>query len=169
MSEEIVNKVAQSGIVTISLEDYYPQEEIVVFDLADYLFERMILREKDFRTKLKELDWAQFENKIVAVHCSEDVIIQDWAYMLVASYLNNVSNQVIFGTHSDALLAAWKQNFEQQLPLEELKNNRVVIKGCGNKKLPQGAFLYATLKLQPEVKSLMYGEACSSVPIFKRK
>ncbi len=169
MSEEIVNKVAQSGIITISLEEYYPKEEIVVFDLADFLFERMILREKEFRTKLKELDWRQFENKIVAVHCSEDVIIPDWAYMLVASYLSNVSQKVVFGTPKDALLSVWKQNFEQYLPLEELKSKRIVIKGCGDKKLPQGAYLYATLKLQPLVKSLMYGEACSSVPIYKRK
>lgn len=168
MSDEIVNKVAQSQLVTIDLENYYPADEMVVFDLKPHLFMELILKEKEFRATLQNHDWTAYQNKVVAVTCTADAIIPMWAYMLVASYLQPVAKDVIFGDEE----AAKKQLFLQRIAAidaAEFTDKRVVIKGCGDIPIGEFAYLAITKKLIPVVKSLMYGEPCSTVPIFKRK
>src|ERR1044072_3779758 len=168
MSEAIVNKVAESGLVTIDLENFYPRQEVVLFDLKDYLFMGLILKEKDFREALKKEDWEKFRNKYVAVTCSADAIIPIWAYMLVASYLQPVAADVIQGDEKELHRYLFIKNIEA-LNNEEYLDKRVVIKGCGD--LPIGEFAYTeiTKKLRPVAKSIMYGEACSTVPVYKKK
>lgn len=168
MEEAFVNKVAESGIVTIDLESFYPAEEIVSFDLKEYLFMGLILKEKDFREALKNIDTSAFQGKIVAVHCSTDAIIPMWAYMLVASLLQPVARSVVFGTEEKALRDAWIGNIAS-MPVGEYAEKRVVIKGCGEKPVPEEAYVAVTSLLRPVVKSIMYGEPCSTVPVYKKK
>jgi len=167
MSEAIVNKVAESGLVTIDLENFYPRQEVVLFDLKDYLFMGLILKEKDFREALKKEDWEKFRNKYVAVTCTADAIIPIWAYMLVVSYVQPVAADIIQGDEKELHRYLFIKNIEA-LNSEEYIDKRVVIKGCGD--LPIGEFAYTeiTKKLRPVVKSIMYGEACSTVPVFKK-
>ena len=167
MSEAIVNKVAESGLVTIDLENFYPRQEVVLFDLKDYLFMGLILKEKDFREALKKEDWEKFRNKYVAVTCTADAIIPIWAYMLVASYVQPVAADIIQGDEKELHRHLFIKNIEA-LNSEEYIDKRVVIKGCGD--LPIGEFAYTeiTKKLRPVAKSIMYGEACSTVPVFKK-
>ncbi len=166
--ETIVNKVAESGLITINLEDYLPQEECVLFDLRQFLFMDLILKEKDFRQALKEFDWESFQNKYVSVYCSADVIIPLWAYMLSAVYLQPVAKEVFYGSiesmQENILLKAI-----ENIPPEKFSEKRVVIKGCGDMNIPASAYLAITKRLMPFVKSLMYGEPCSTVPVFKKK
>jgi len=168
MQETIVNRVTESGIITISLEDFYPKEEIVVFDLKDYLFMGLILKEKDFREVLKNIDWQQFENKNVAITCTTDVIIPMWGYMLVASYLQPVANEATFGSKDDLISNILSKKIAA-IKGEDFSNKRVVIKGCGDIEIPEIAYVEITNKLRPYAKSIMYGEACSTVPIYKKK
>jgi hypothetical protein len=168
MQETIVNKVAESGIITINLEDYYPKEEIVVFDLKDYLFMGLILKEKDFREALRTLDWQQYKNKNVAITCTTDGIIPMWAFMLVASYLQPVANEVAFGNKKDTISNILAKKLAA-INGEDFTDKRVVIKGCGDIQIPEVAYVEITNKLRPYVKSIMYGEACSTVPIYKKK
>lgn len=168
MEETFVNKVAQSGLVSLDLENYYPKEEIAIFDLKQYLFMELILKEKDFREALKNIDWTFYENKIVAVTCSTDAIIPKWAYMLVASYLQPYARDIIFGNEEQALSHAFEKAIKD-IPVEEFSGKRIMIKGCGDKKIPESAYLEITKVLLPVVKSIMYGEACSTVPIYKKK
>src|SRR5580692_10120364 len=169
MSDEIINKVAQSSsLLTLDLEEFYPKEEIILFDLKPHLFMEMILKEKDFRAALQEIDWAQYQDKIVAVTCSTDAIIPFWAYMLVAVYAQPFAKDVILGDREIAL----QQTFLSRIAainLEEYTDKRVVVKGCGD--LPVGAFAYMEIakRLRPVVKSIMYGEPCSTVPVYKSK
>lgn len=166
---EIVNKVAQSGIVTLDLSAYIPQEEHVMeFDMKPYLFREMILREKDFRASMKELDWSVYQNKYVAIFCSADAIIPMWAYMLVTSYLQEVSAYSYFGTVSELIKNRLTENINK-IDVSEYDDKRVVLKGCGDKSIPEMAYIAATEKLKPVVKSLMYGEPCSTVPIYKKR
>lgn len=166
---EIVNKVAQSGIVTLDLSAYIPQEEDVMeFDMKPYLFREMILREKDFRASMKELDWSVYQNKYVAIFCSADAIIPMWAYMLVTSYLQEVSAYSYFGTVSELIKNRLTENINK-IDVSEYDDKRVVLKGCGDKSIPEMAYIAATEKLKPVVKSLMYGEPCSTVPIYKKR
>ena len=167
MSEAIVNKVAESGLVTIDLENFYPRQEVVLFDLKDYLFMGLILKEKDFREALKKEDWKKFRNKYVAVTCTADAIIPIWAYMLVVSYVQPVAADIIQGDEKELHRYLFIKNIEA-LNSEEYIDKRVVIKGCGD--LPIGEFAYTeiTKKLRPVAKSIMYGEACSTVPVFKK-
>jgi len=167
MSEAIVNKVAESGLVTIDLENFYPRQEVVLFDLKDYLFMGLILKEKDFREALKKEDWEKFRNKYVAVTCTADAIIPIWAYMLVVSYVQPVAADIIQGDEKELHRYLFIKNIEA-LNSEEYIDKRVVIKGCGD--LPIGEFAYTeiTKKLRPVAKSIMYGEACSTVPVFKK-
>ncbi len=166
--ETIVNKVAESGLITINLEDYLPQEECVLFDLRQFLFMDLILKEKDFRQALKGFDWESFQNKYVSVYCSADVIIPLWAYMLSAVYLQPVAKEVFYGSiefmQENILLKAI-----ENIPPEKFSEKRVVIKGCGDMNIPASAYLAITKRLMPFVKSLMYGEPCSTVPVFKKK
>ncbi len=168
MDETIVNRVAESGVITINLEDYYPKEELVVFDLKDYLFMGLILKEKDFREVLKNFNWQQYENKNVAVTCTADAIIPVWAYMLVASYLQPVTKEVAVGNEKDLITNIIIKKVAA-VNGEDFKDKRVVIKGCGDIQIPEVAYVEITNKLRPYAKSIMYGEACSTVPVYKKK
>ncbi|QEC68108.1 DUF2480 family protein [Panacibacter ginsenosidivorans] len=168
MQETIVNKVAESGIITLNLETYYPHGEIVVYDLKDHLFRGLILKEKDFRAALLATDWNLYYDKNVAVTCTADAVIPVWAYMLVASYLQPVSKEIVFG-NSETLITSLLQKNINALDVSSFTDKRVVIKGCGDIKIPESAYLTITAKLRPYAKSIMYGEPCSTVPIFKKK
>lgn len=168
MSEPIVNKVAESSLVTIDLENYIPKEEPVVFDLKDYLFMGLILKEKDFREALRTLEWEVYKNKTVLVTCSADAVVPVWAYMLIASYLQPQTPEVFMESKEQ-----WKQRKLLQairtIDENEYREKRVVIKGCGDVAIPDEAYLEITKKIQTVVKSIMYGEPCSTVPIYKQK
>ncbi|MEO8582281.1 MAG: DUF2480 family protein [Flavitalea sp.] len=168
MAEEIINKVASSALLQVDLEEFYPKEEVVVFDLKPHLFMELILKEKDFREALQKLDWSGYENKIVAVTCTADAIIPVWAYMLIASYLEPIATQVIFGDEKAAIKQVFIQNIDR-IDAEQYAEKRVVIKGCGDLQIEAFAYMEITKKLRPVVKSIMYGEPCSTVPIYKKK
>jgi len=168
MSDEIVNKIAQSQLITLDLETYYPAEEIMLFDLKPHLFMELILKEKEFRAALQNNDWSVYQNKIVAVTCTADAIIPMWAYMLVASYLQPVAKDVIFGDENTARQQIFLQRINA-INAEEYVDKRIVVKGCGDVPIGEFAYLAITKKLMPVAKSIMYGEPCSTVPIFKRK
>lgn len=168
MTDIFVNKVAESSLVEINLEQYYPKGEVAVFDLKEYLFMELILKEKDFRAALKETDLTAYQNKYVAVTCTADAIIPVWAYMLVASYLQPIAKDIIFGDADFLHKTVFLQNINL-IDVQSFTDKRVVVKGCGE--LPVGAFAYLeiTKRLRPVAKSIMYGEACSTVPIFKNR
>jgi hypothetical protein len=166
--EQIVNKVADSGIVTLDLEQFYPKGQIAVFDMKDHLFMDLILKEKDFRAALQNLDWEQYRDKNVAVTCSADAIIPVWAYMLVASYLQPVAKEIVFGDEKVLVETIISRNMAE-IKAAEYSDKRVVIKGCGEVVIPDAAYMEITAKLRPYAKSIMYGEPCSTVPIFKKK
>ncbi|HEU5053592.1 MAG TPA: DUF2480 family protein [Hanamia sp.] len=168
MEEEIVNKVAQSTLITLDPADFFPAEEIEIFDLKDYLFMEQILKEKDYREALKNFDWNVYSNKTVAVTCSVDAIIPLWAYMLAVSYLQPFAKNIFFGNKEEVLTKLFLRNTQQINP-EVFLNKRVVLKGCGDKKIPEEVFVELTKMLRPVVKSIMFGEPCSTVPVFKKK
>lgn len=167
MSEQFVNKVAESGIITLNLEDYFPKEGLKVFDMKDYLFMGLILKEKDFRESLKQLDVTVYENKIVALTCSADAVIPMWAYMLVASALQPVAKEIIFGNEEEAVQQLLLRNIAAIDP-KEYTDQRMVIKGCGELPVKEAAYIEITKRLRPFAKSIMYGEPCSTVPVFKK-
>ena len=166
--EPIINKVAESGLITLDPVRFLPSSDsLQSFDLKSYLFKELILKEKEFRAALKEVDWSVYDQKNVAVFCSVDAIIPAWAYMLLASYMPTAT-AIFFGTEeqlTDAIIAENIKNIDT----EPYKDQRVVIKGCGDIFVPHAAYMYLTQKLQPVVKSIMYGEPCSTVPILKNK
>ena len=166
--EEIRNKVAESGLMTINLEKYYPATEPMPFDLKNFLFMEMLLNEKDFRESLDQHDWSQYENRDVAVYCSTDAIVPMWAYMLVASKLSGIARSIISGTPEEAFKQIFIENI-REVNAAAFEGKRVVVKGCGDKPAPEYAYTAISIKLLPVVKSLMYGEPCSTVPVFKRK
>ena len=166
--EPLVNRVAKSGLITIDLEQYFPKEETAVFDLKDHLFQGLVLREKEFREAVKNHDWSQYRNKVLLVYCSTDAIIPVWAFMLVASAAGPYASNVFQGTADEYLKFAFLKALEAIDP-EDYVDKRIVIKGCSNKPVPPAAYSELTRKLQPVVKSIMYGEPCSTVPIFKKK
>ena len=168
MEQVIVNKVAESGLLTVDLEEYYPKGNIAIFDLKDYLFRGLILREKDFRTALQELDWEVYRDKYVALTCSVDAIVPVWAYMLAASYLQPVANEVVFGDEKNLINTMFIKNLSR-IQGEDFTDKRVVIKGCGDVSIPETAYVEITNRLRPYVKSIMYGEPCSTVPIYKKR
>ena len=168
MAEEIVNRVSASVLEDLNLEDYYPKEEIVVFDLKPYLFMELILKEKDFREALQNTDWTLYQGKVVAVTCSADAIIPMWAYMLVASYLQPIASEIVFGDADAALKELFLKKIAS-IDVSRFADKRVVVNGCGNLPVGEYAFLEITKVLRPVAKSIMYGEACSTVPIFKKK
>jgi len=167
MSEVFVNKVAESGIITLNLEDYYPKKDVAVFDMKDYLFMELILKEKDFREKLKALDLSIYQDKIVALTCSADAVIPMWAYMLVASALQPVAKEIVFGNEEETTKKMLLQNIAA-IAVDEYADQRVVIKGCGELPITESAYVEITKRLRPVAKSIMYGEPCSTVPVFKK-
>lgn len=168
METEIINRVAQSPLITINLEDFYHPGERVVFDMKDHLFHGLILKEKDFREFIKNHDWQQYAGKNVAITCTTDAVVPTWAYMLVAEKLQPHAHFFTFGNR-DALENALFQNALKDFNPAEYQDKMIVIKGCFDKPVPVGAYVEITRLLAPYVKSLMYGEPCSTVPIFKRK
>lgn len=168
MAEEITNKVAGSALMQLDLEHYYPKESIVVFDLQPFLFMGLILKEKDFRNALQQQDWTEFKDKVVAVTCSADAIIPAWAYMLAGTHLAPVAAEIIFGNEKDALKHLYIRNIAA-IDAAQFIDQRVVVKGCGDVEIEPYAYLEIAKKLQPVAKSIMYGEPCSTVPIFKSK
>ena len=167
MSDEFVNKVAESGLISFDLEEYYPKGNIKVFDLKEYLFMGLILKEKDFRAALQTTDWNSYKGAYVAITCSADAIIPMWAYMLVASNLQPVAVDVVFGDEKKLISTILLKNI-QAVKGEEYTDKRVVVKGCGEVEIPETAYVEITNKLRPFVKSIMYGEPCSTVPIYKK-
>ena len=168
MGDEIVNKVASSSLVTLDLEEYYPTEKIMVFDLKPFLFMEMILKEKEFRASMQEHDWSQYKDAIVAATCTADAIIPKWAYMLVATYLQPVAKNLVYGDENAAIQQAFLDKLNM-IDLTVLTDKRVVVKGCGDKSIGEFAYMAITKKLLPVAKSIMYGEPCSTVPVFKKK
>ena len=169
MSDEIINKVADSGLVTIDLEKYLPQKEsISVFDLKDFLFMGMILKEKDFREALKKHDWETYRDKHVAITCSADAIIPVWAYMLVTTYLQPVAKETLVGNEKELYKNIFLKNISS-IHISEFSGSRIVLKGCGETPIDDFAYAEATRVLLPVAKSIMYGEPCSTVPVFKKK
>lgn len=164
---EIINKVANSPLVTFNLEDYYSQEERVVYDIRDNLFQEAILREKDFRAFVKEYDWSQYQDKFVALTCSVDAIVPTWAYMLLISKLEPYAKMVVYGSLEVLEAILFKEALGRVNP-EEFQDAKVVIKGCGKYPVPIFAYTEITRILRPYVSSLMYGEPCSTVPLYKK-
>ena len=166
---ELINKVAQSGIVSFDLETFFPEtDKIVAFDLKYYLFKGLILKEKDFREALALIDWSLYSDKYLAVYCSADAIIPNWAYMLVAANAQPFANSVIMGNEDEAIKRIYSEALSK-IDLTQFIDQRVVIKGCSDKPVPVDAYLEITNILRPVAKSIMYGEPCSTVPVFKRK
>jgi len=168
MTNEIVNRVANSELITIDLADYYPQGTRSAVDIAIWLHEGLILKEKDFRLQLKNHNWSPYKNHYVSLICSADVILPAWAFMLVASYITPFSKKVIVG-NLKALEIAIFQDILNKLTIDSFKNKPIIIKGCGSLPIPKTAFIQLIEKLQPIAKSIMFGEACSAVPLFKKK
>ena len=168
MSEPIINKVAESGLITLNLEEYYPVDEILLFDLKPFLFMEMILKEKDFRQALQQHEWSLFNAKIVAVTCTADAVIPVWAYMLVATYLQPIAKEVIMGDIETARKQLFLKNIDA-INGSDFIDQRVVVKGCGDLPIGEYAYMEITKKLRPVAKSIMYGEPCSTVPVYKKK
>jgi hypothetical protein len=165
---EIVNRVANSVLVTIDLEEYYPSGERILFDIKDWLHEGLVLREKEFRTLIDAHDWSIYKNQYIALHCTSDAIIPGWAYMLIRLQLSGIAKQVVVG-NLETLETTLYQKIIANLELDYCTNKPVIIKGCSNKPVPQNAYLFLIDKLYPIAKSILYGEACSSVPLYKKK
>lgn len=168
MKEEIVNKVTNSKLKTIDLEELYPSGERIVFDITSWLYEGLILREKDFREEVKNFDWKKYQNVYVALTCSSDAIIPSWAYLLLTTALHPYAKKVVVG---DLVLLETVifQEIINNLDVSEYEKSPVIIKGCANKPIPQSAYTLLISKLQLVARSIMFGEACSTVPLFKKK
>ena len=168
MSKEIVNRVANSGLISFDLEEYYPKGKRVTIDLKDWLFEGLVLKEKDFRIAVSNYDWSQYQGQYVAIYCSADAIVPVWSYMLICNSIKPFAKKIIKGSKED-LESFIFQEIINNIDTKPFKNQRVIIKGCSNLPIPENAYISITNKLSTVAKSLMYGEACSYVPIFKRK
>jgi|TARA_Y100000385_G_scaffold136176_1_gene141462 hypothetical protein len=167
-SPEIINRVANSALITINLEDYYPVGARKVFDIKDWLYKGLVLREKEFRTFLESHEWDDYQNTYIALCCSSDAVIPAWAFMLVSLKLSEVAKQVVVGD-LEVLETTLYQNIINNLDLRHCENKAVIVKGCSEKPVPQNAYLFLIDKLKPIAKSILYGEACSSVPLYKKK
>ena len=168
MENEIVNRVSNSQLVTFDLEKLYTPGERVLFDIKNLLFQELILREKDFRDFIKSHDWAQYSNKHVAITCSADAVVPTWAYMLLSSALQPYASLVIFGSLEDLEITLFKRSMDE-IDWQKYTNAKVVIKGCSKVNVPISAYVEATNRLRPLVSSIMFGEPCSTVPVFKKK
>ncbi len=167
MEDLIINKVAESGLITLDLEEFYPAEQTAVFDLKEYLFMGLILKEKEYRETLKKTDWSIFKDKNVCITCTADAVIPMWANMLAATYLQPVANEVVYGDEAFLHKYLFLKNLSK-IDVDDYTGKRVVIKGCGDKKISEAAYVEITRLLRPATKSIMYGEACSTVPIYKQ-
>lgn len=167
MEETIVNRVAGSGLVTLNLEDHFPKAEVAEVDLASLLVNGLMLRENDLRDFVRSHDWSLYKGKAVAVHCSADAIIPTWAFMLVAIAVQPYADRVVFGNRDAALTALFVDSLDR-INWDEYKNAKVVVKGCSDLAVPEAVYLEATTRLRPVAASIMYGEPCSTVPLFKR-
>jgi hypothetical protein len=168
MQDEIINRIANSKLITINLEDYYPQGKRVLFDIKDWLFEEFVLREKDFRQKALQFNWSQYQDCYIALTCTTEAIIPAWAFMLLSVYLQPFSKKTIVGS-LESLETSIYQDVINDLDISEFKNKPIIIKGCSKKPVPQNAYIMLANKLKPIAQSIMYGEACSSVPLYKSK
>src|SRR4051812_2732857 len=166
MSEEIKNKVAESGLITIDLEEFYVEGERVVLDIKPLLFHELILKEKDFREFIKQEDWSKYKDKLVAITCTNDAIVPTWAYMLLSLSLQPFAKKIVFG-NLELLENILFDEALNKLDLSQYKDARVVIKGCSNKPVPVNAYVKLCSALKPYAKSMMYGEPCSTVPLYK--
>ncbi|MBX9851984.1 MAG: DUF2480 family protein [Cytophagaceae bacterium] len=166
-NDAIVNRVSSSDLITLDLEDFYHKGERVLYDIKNNLFQDLILKEKDFRDFIKNNDWSLYKDKNVAIICSVDAIIPTWAFMLLAVKIEPFANQVIFGDLSDLEQALFQQALSK-IDIYKYKDAKVVIKGCGNYPVPAFAYVELTRLLRPVVSSIMYGEPCSTVPIYKK-
>ena len=167
MTGEIINRVALSPLVTYDLADHYDNGERVEFDIKDQLFQGMILREKDFRAFLKEHDWNQYEGKHVCVHCSIDAIIPGWAWMLLGVHLEPVAQTLVYGNLDDLEKEIWRHTLDQ-IDYQALAGKKIVVKGCGDIEIPQATYVEFVRRLRPIADKLMYGEPCSTVPLYKK-
>lgn len=168
MAEEIINRIATSKLITIDLEDYYPQGQRIVFDIKGWLYEELILREKDFRDQVKNHDWSQYKDSYIALTCSSDAIIPSWAYLLLTAQLSEFTKKVIVG-NLELLETVIYQQVINKLDVCEFKDKPVIIKGCTNKPIPASAYTLLIEKIQPIAKTIMFGEACSTVPLYKKR
>ena len=168
MNEPFLNKVEESGLITLDLETYYPKEKTIFFDLKDHLFMGMILKEKEFREALKNIDWETYRNKNVGITCTAEAIIPVWAYMLIASHLQPVAKEIVMGNEKEVHKILFLKNISQ-INRNEFSDKRVVVKGCGETPIGDFAYMEITKLLRPVAKSIMYGEPCSTVPIYKKK
>lgn len=168
MQDEIINRVANSKLITVNLEDYYPEGKRVLFDIKDWLYEGFVLREKYFRDQVAQYDWSQLQNTYVALTCSSDAIIPAWSFILISINLEPFAKKIIIG-NLDLLETSIYQDVLNNLDVSEFKDKPIIIKGCSKKPVPQNAYIMLANKLKHVAKSIMYGEACSSVPLFKNK
>ncbi|HTM98718.1 MAG TPA: DUF2480 family protein [Pedobacter sp.] len=168
IQENIINKVANSGLVTLNLEEYFHHGERLVYDIKDNLFHGLILKEQDFRAFIKEHNWEQYQDKNIAIICSADAIVPTWAYMLLANKMEPYANEIVFGS-LETLEAVMYAKVLAKIDVNAFADQRVVIKGCADIAVPVSAYVEITAMLTPVVKSLMYGEPCSTVPIYKKK
>ena len=168
MSDEIINRVSNSDIITIDLADYAPTSSIKTLDIKDFLFEESFLKEKEFRNTLKEFNFSVFSGKVAAIYCGSDAIVPMWAFMLITSYLNNIASEIHFGTKEEVFQKKFSDNIDS-IDSSEFEGKKVIVKGCGQIPLSEILYIAITKKLQNTVSSLMFGEACSAVPVFKKK
>ena len=168
MKEEIINKVANSSLITIDMEDLYPSGDRITLDITPWLFKGLVLREKNFRELAKNHDWEQYKDCYVAIICSSEAIIPTWAYMLISIYLSPLVKKSVVGTLNDLEELIFSEVIFS-MSIKEYQDKPVIIKGCSHLNIPENAYLLLTQKLKPVVKSLMFGEACSSVPLYKKK
>ena len=167
-TKPLVNRVAKSALITLDLEEYFPkQEEMAFIDLKDYLFKGLILREADFREAVKNTDWGQYKNKCIALHCSTNAIIPMWAYMVLSAEVSDYAADVACANPQQAADAFLLHKLAQ-MDMEQFKGQRVVIKGCGDRKVPEAAFVQITQQLANIARAVMFGEPCSTVPVFKK-
>lgn len=167
MDDEIVNRVANSKLINIDLEDFYPEGERMLFDISDWLYEGLILREKDFRESVQSHDWSQYKEKYLALICKSDAIIPSWAYLLVTAYASPFTKKVVVG-NLELLETSIFQDIVNNLDVTDYKDKPVIIKGCSDKPIPETASVQLVEKLLPVAKTIMFGEACSTVPLFKK-
>ena len=164
---EIINKIASSGLITIDLEDLYIPGDRIMFDIKGWLFEELVLKEKDFREKLKTHNWENYKDKFVALTCSADAIVPTWAFMLIVSHLKPFARKIIFGSLEKLEEELYSETLDN-LNIESYTDQKIVIKGCSKIQVPVSAYVKLTDRLRPVVKSIMYGEPCSTVPVYKK-
>lgn len=167
MSEEIINKVAESGLITLDLEDYLPKNKIVELDIRDQLFQGLALKEKNFREFIKTQDWSVYKDQLVGVYCSNDAIIPTWAFMLLASVLQPYAEKIYFGKRENVIHQLLTEKI-LKLEVEKFKDQLIIIKGCAKENISMDVYMQLVQKLQPHVKSIMFGEPCSTVPVYKK-